>query len=621
VSHLPDAVIALESAGFSYDGVRQILSGISLEVSRGERVAILGHNGSGKSTLVKIMGALQLPTQGACFICGYDTSDSASLSAIHKSVSLVFQNPESQIVGSVVEDDAAFAPENQGIPSDEIEKRISWALEKVGLAHKRGALSSALSGGEKQRLALAGALAAEAACLVLDEPTAMLDPEGRAGVENILRGIHASGTTIVQVTHRLEDALQADRVLVLSRGQWVWQGRRQDFWSDAESLGFPLPPGLILRRRLARAEGLEPAARAAEEDRGNLSDLSDLSLWPEIDALKSQIRVQTRAQTSDRVSSAAVLEDACEDAETGDHLPKAAPLQGFCPQGLCPQNLCPQGLCLRGLCHSFDLSTPLETQVLKDVSCDIPRGSWVSILGRTGSGKSTLIQHLNALYKIQKGEIFMDGKPLPQEGPDVRALRRRVGLVFQTPEDQFFSPTVREELAFAPRNWGFSSEETDAAVLRALQSVGLREEFFDRNPLSLSGGEGRLVAIASVLAADPECLVLDEPTAGLDIHYRGEIVALLSRLRAEGRTVVTVTHDFEMAFENSDRLIVMADGVKLCEGTVPQALPVLLERQRPFMPEILQVSAALRENGADVPLTWDVDTLCRALFPPSSHGI
>jgi energy-coupling factor transport system ATP-binding protein len=252
--------------------------------------------------------------------------------------------------------------------------------------------------------------------------------------------------------------------------------------------------------------------------------------------------------------------------------------------------------------------------VLKDISCEIPQGSWVSILGRTGSGKSTLIQHLNGLYKIQKGEILIEGKPLPQEGPELRSLRRRVGLVFQTPEDQFFSPTVREELAFAPRNWGFSPEEANLSVERALQSVGLAETYLERNPLALSGGERRLVAIASVLSADPECLILDEPTAGLDARYRGEIMALLSRLRAEGRSVVTVTHDFEMAFEYSDRLIVMRDGLKASEGEVCEVLPALLELQRAFMPNILQLSALLRENGADVPLTWDAETLCDALL-------
>jgi energy-coupling factor transport system ATP-binding protein len=447
-----------------------------------------------------------------------------------------------------------------------------------------------LSGGEKQRLALAGALAAEAECLVLDEPTAMLDPEGRAGVESVLRDIHASGTTIVQVTHRLEDALQADRVLVLSRGRWLWQGRRQDFWADAESLGFSLPPALRLRRRLAGAGGgpVMDLVEAAESALPRAGDGTFPAAGNDLGAEAAR-----NALSSDTAS---------RPAEGAIHAPQPDPAT--------------LAALTRGLCYSFDVSTPLETQVLKEVSCCVPRGSWVSVLGRTGSGKSTLIQHLNGLYKIQKGEIFMEGKPIPQEGPDVRRLRRRVGLVFQTPEDQFFSPTVREELAFAPRNWGFSPKEIDTAVERALRDVGLGEGYFSRSPLSLSGGERRLVAIASVLSAGPEFLVLDEPTAGLDTHYRAEVVTLLSRLRAEGRTIVTVTHDFEMAFERSDRLIVMTDGVKLCEGPVREVLPVLLREQRAFMPEILQLSDALRKNGLGVPLTWDAEELCRALLPP-----
>ncbi|MDR3230651.1 MAG: ATP-binding cassette domain-containing protein, partial [Synergistaceae bacterium] len=245
-----DPVILLKDVDFVYDGGNRVLNGISLEVAGGERIVVLGHNGSGKSTLVKISGALQSPSQGVCFICGHDsTTDSV---AIHGKVSVVFQDPEAQIVGAVVEDDVAFAPENQGLPSAEIEKRVSWALERVGLLHKRAALSSALSGGEKQRLALAGAIAADSVCLILDEPTAMLDPEGRIEVENVLRDLHASGITIVQVTHRLEDVREADRVLVLSGGRWAWQGRGEDFPDVAESLGFELPPLENLERRLSR---------------------------------------------------------------------------------------------------------------------------------------------------------------------------------------------------------------------------------------------------------------------------------------------------------------------------------------------------------------------------------
>ena len=563
---ISDSLVVLKSVSFSYDDVRWVLNEISLEVSKGERVAVLGHNGSGKSTLVKILGALQLPSRGACFVCGLNTAETASLAEIHKRVSLVFQNPESQIVAAVVEDDVAFAPENHGFAPEVIEQRVEWALKKVGLLHKRGALSSALSGGEKQRLALAGALAADTECLVLDEPTAMLDPEGRVEVENVLRDIHASGTAIIQVSHRLEDVMHADRVLVLSHGSWIWQGKRDDFWCDAESLGFKLPPMQELRRRLSD-RGIF-AGETVEDIVDAVGSLRDYAPPPSLErnSLKEM------------------------DANRGTLL-----------------------FDIRGLNHSFNVSTPTETCTLRDVSCVAPKGRWTSILGRTGSGKSTLIQHLNGLYSVQSGEIFIEGAddgefaPIPMKGEALRNLRRRVGLVFQSPETQLFSPTVREELAFAPMNWGFSKEDTDACVERAFQSVGLRKEYLDRNPLRLSGGERRLVAIASVLSANPECLILDEPTAGLDAKYREEIVALLNRMRDIGKTIITVTHDFEMAFEQSDHLIVMDNGQKVCEGGIEEVLSALFEEEALMLPDLVRISGLLRSRGVNVPLTWRVE--------------
>jgi len=260
---------------------------------------------------------------------------------------------------------------------------------------------------------------------------------------------------------------------------------------------------------------------------------------------------------------------------------------------------------IRNLSYSFNVSTPIETRVLRNISCVIPKGLWTSVLGRTGSGKSTLIQHLNGLYGVQSGEVSIEGEvPVPTKGNALRDLRRKVGLVFQSPEDQLFSPTVREELVFAPANWGFSKEDTDFTVKRALQSVGLGEEYLDRNPLRLSGGERRLVAIASVLSANPECLILDEPTAGLDAKYREDIVTLLSGLRDMGKTIVTVTHDLEMAFEKSDRLVALDNGRKVCEGGVDDVLPELLEMDAIMLPEVVRVSALLRSRGLDVPLTW-----------------
>jgi energy-coupling factor transport system ATP-binding protein len=573
-----DPAILLRGVDFSYDGGNRVLKKISLEVAGGERVFILGRNGSGKSTLVKILGALQSPSQGACFICGIDASDAA----VHGKVSVVFQNPESQIVGAVVEDDVAFAPENQGLPSPEIEKRVSWALEKVGLLHKRSALSSALSGGEKQRLALAGALAAGSVCLILDEPVAMLDSEGRVEVENVLRDIHASGTTIVQVTHRLEDVFEADRVLVLSRGMWAWQGRGEDFWDVAESLGFELPPLVVLGRRLSRkGVPLSLCHRSSQTFAQNVVHAILDSLSP---PGQGGVDEPPRSPRSS------------EREEAADAGPPPSPFFE-----------------VRRLHYSFNVSTPLETKVLSDVSCIVPAGTWLSVLGRTGSGKSTLIQHLNGICRIQSGEILIGGQALPQSGSELRDLRRRVGLVFQSPEVQLFSPTVREELAFAPKNWGCPEEEIDARVERALESVGLDMGYLERNPLLLSGGERRLVAIASILSADPGCLVLDEPTAGLDASFRKRIKELLQGLRRAGKTVVTVTHDLDMALEHSDRLLVLDRGVRMCEGSIRATLPALLEMEASMLPEILQVSGMLWRHGVKAPLTWNVEELCRGL--------
>jgi energy-coupling factor transport system ATP-binding protein len=555
-----EAVFDLRSVCFAYDwehvGGEQTVSGaartdpllvlsdISLEIAKGERVVVLGHNGSGKSTLVKIMGALQTPTRGTCFVCGRDSS--ADASEIHRIVSIVFQNPETQIIGAIVEDDAAFACENQGVPPPEIETRISAALGRVGLLAKRGALSSALSGGEKQRLAIAGALAANSDAMILDEPTAMLDPEGRRNVESVLNELDK---TVVQVTHRLDDIAGDVRVMVLSGGKWAWRGSAEEFWDAAESLGFRLPPLVALARRLGAVATVDDVAeKLAAKYKGSPPRKPEKRRRPPSEAL----------------------------------------------------------FAVNDLCYS---PVPLDAKVLKNVSCVIPRGRWTSILGRTGSGKSTLVQHLNGLYLAQSGDIEFDGMPMPKDGAALRDLRRRVGLVFQTPEDQFFSPTVREELAFAPLNWGFPKEKVEACVASAMEAVGLDEDYLERGPLMLSGGERRLVAIASVLAAEPECVVLDEPTAGLDERYRAKIVGLLARLSAEGKTVVTVTHDFEMAFEMSDRLIVLEDGVKVYEGGVEDGLPVLLERQEAFMPDVLRVAHLLRKRGVDVPLTWDSEQL------------
>ena len=252
-------MLSLRGVGYSYsDTGRPALENVSFEARQGEWIALVGSNGSGKSTLAKHLNALLVPMQGACFISGLDTRDEKELWNVRKTVSMVFQNPENQIVSTVVEDDVAFGPENLGLSPLEIRARVDKALATAGLAAQAERAVYTLSGGQKQRLAIAGALAMGSRVLVLDEPTAMLDPQGRKEVIELLHTLHAKGITLIQVTHRLEEILDATRVLVLDKGNLVWEGTPGALFrlGDIDKRwGLEVPPIVRLRERLA-ASGL-----------------------------------------------------------------------------------------------------------------------------------------------------------------------------------------------------------------------------------------------------------------------------------------------------------------------------------------------------------------------------
>ena len=450
-------------------------------------MAIIGRNGSGKSTLAKILGGLLYPDSGEYLINGKKIQE-LNPKTLRGLIGMVFQDPDNQIIAAMVEDDVAFAPENQGLPSNEIQKRVDAAIEKVNLTHKKFSSVTALSGGEKQRLAIAGALAAKIECLILDEATSMLDPKGRADIEKALKDLHSEGLTIIQITHDLEpeNFKDVNRVIIISNGEIKWQGSPEEFFK-------------------------------------NIAALYETPVKPP----ESNSRYKGEARKIFQI---------------------------------------------KDLFFKYDE----KNYALKNLSQEIFSGQWLSIIGKTGSGKSTLVQHLNALYKIQEGKIFFEGKDLPQSGQEVHRLRKRVGLVFQHPEDQLFSATVKDELAFAPSNAGLKNSELDEAILYGLECVGLEKNFLTRNPIALSGGERRLVAIASVLSARPECFVLDEPLAGLDASYRIKILSMLARLRNEGKTIITITHDLKMALEYSDKILFLEKGEKKSSGT-PEEIQELIK--------------------------------------------
>jgi energy-coupling factor transport system ATP-binding protein len=265
--------------------------------------------------------------------------------------------------------------------------------------------------------------------------------------------------------------------------------------------------------------------------------------------------------------------------------------------------------------YSYNAGTPAEHAALEGVSFSVERGERVSIVGHTGSGKSTLAQHLNLLLFPRSGSVSIDGVSSKPGSPDARELRRKVGLVFQYPETQFFAETARDEIRFAPSNWGMRGDDLDACVDEAADAAGIEPSLLDSNPFSMSGGQRRRVAIASVIAMKPDYLVLDEPTAGLDAAGVRGLERILSDIRARGLAVVQVTHDLESALAHSDRILVLERGRAVASGT-PEEIAVFLADnpvQGLLMPPTARFAMGLRSRGIDVSVTSGVPELVSAL--------
>lgn len=253
------ALLELKDVSFSYDKRVKAVKNVSFEVEKGEYIAIIGHNGSGKSTLAKLFNGLLLPTKGELTVSGFSTADKKSLYEIRKRVGVVFQNPDNQLVSSIVEDDVAFGPENLGLPREEIGSRIDFALKAVGMEKFRRSTPERLSGGQKQRIAIAGVLALRPEVLVLDEATSMLDPEGRAEILEIVERLNREqGVTVITITHYMDEVIRADRVLVINDGEIALSGSPKEIFahgSELKAFGLELPLALYIAQRL-REEGV-----------------------------------------------------------------------------------------------------------------------------------------------------------------------------------------------------------------------------------------------------------------------------------------------------------------------------------------------------------------------------
>lgn len=485
------------------------LDDMTLEVCRGERVCVLGANGSGKSTLASVICGLLAPDEGDVELAGHavctgGVPDLAAYRDARRQLGLVFQNPDDQIVTSVVADDVAFGPENLGVPRAQISVRVARELRRVAMEKYAHADPSRLSGGQRQRVCIAGALAMEPAVLVLDEPSSLLDVRGRAAIMRVMGRLAAAGATLVHVTHFMDEALAADRVVVMQHGHVALEGTPDEVFAAKNA-------------QVIEALGLE---------------------------MPFEARLAVALRQAGAAGGAIAAPGAPSDEKPAACAPAAEPL----------------AILARDLGFSYGP----DAQALDGVSLEVPARATTAIVGQTGSGKSTLLRLLCGLEAADAGSLTVCGiNAATKRGR--RQVRRAVGYVMQHPERQLFAQTVAEDVAFGPRNQGLSAAEVERRVAHALDLVGLADRR-DASPFELSGGQQRLAAIAGVLAMEPELLVLDEPTAGLDPRGRARLRALMADLAAHGVTLLQVTHSMEDA-ARADHVVVLDQSHVLAAGT------------------------------------------------------
>jgi energy-coupling factor transporter ATPase len=545
-------MIELKKVSYEYklDEKRSIsaLDDIDLTFEQGECVAIIGSNGSGKTTLARLLNALLLPTSGKVLVDGLDTGDKNSQKTIRLKVGMVFQNPDNQLISTSVEREIAFGLENLALPYEEMEKRVAWALGSFHLGKYRKYPPNKLSGGEKQRVALASVVCMHPQYLVLDEPTSLLDAKGKKEVMSLVEEFcKQKKVSVIHITQFPEEAVVADRVLVMHKGRITLDGCPKDVFKQRDRL---------------KEIGLQPplAVKIA-------FDLSRRGIIPPDDYLTMDDVAEQLALHGRRFKRKPEHETRQIDLEFSHprgNIEKP-PVSSNRIQPL-SENSSPQ-ISIEDLTFVYNQGLPTEGKALDRVNLEIRKGDFIGLVGPTGSGKSTLVQHLNALLSPTSGKVIFDGVNLSSgsrrkdKAANLRKIRQKVGLVFQFPELQLFEDTVYDDVAFGPKNSGMSEEEIRVNVRSSMLKAGLDfDEFAPRSPFSLSGGEQRKVAIAGILALNPEVLVLDEPTCGLDSKSTVEIKKLLKDLNSRSVTIVLISHNMDLIAELAEKIISLDQG-------------------------------------------------------------
>lgn len=542
-------IISLKDVTFSYKGSkRRALDGITLNVKQGECVAILGPTGAGKSTLACVMnGTAPRFMDGS--LAGDVTVDGlvpakVGTAQMASRVGLVFGDPDTQLFGMTVEEDVAFGPANLGLGYESIMERVGKSIGDMRLAGLERRAPHRLSGGQKQATAIAGVYAMLPKIMVLDEPTSMLDPEGKARVFGIVRMLKEQlGVTVVLIEQEVDDILTlADRVFVMRSGKFVLSGTPREVFGRVEEL---------------RQAGVRV---------------------PQIVEFGTLIGAAETPFTIEEAISAAPASASVNEAAT----PAAAPRASRAAQA-------------DPVVEAVDVefTYPGGARALDGVNVTVGRGDFVAIVGQNGAGKTTLTRHFNGLLRPSSGDIRVLG--LSAQGVPTIELCRHVGYVFQNPDEQLFCTSVQEELRFGPTNIGVDPHVTSQRVEEILGDIGLTK-YREVWPKYLTKGERQRLALASVVAMDPDVLIVDEPTTGLDWVESLQILDYLERLRKEQKkTIIIITHDMNIVSLYAKRVVVMARGRVVGDGTAREIFsqPDLMELACLRRPPIADLSQAL----------------------------
>lgn len=553
--------IELRDVSYCYpNSIAPSLKNITFSVEKGNFVVIMGTNGAGKTTLNLCLNGL-IPQLFEGTFTGnviVENRDLAcnSVYSMAQHIGLVLDDPEPQILGRTVQEDTAFGPVNLGLPVEDIYRRVATALNMVGLAGYEERDTSELSGGEKQRLVIAGVLALEPEVLALDEPTSELDPAGRAEIYETIDNLRGKrNLTILLTEHNSEEIIdRADEVIVLNRGAIAWKGNPEELFRNIpllNKLGIrPIPVSIV---------------GWALYQKGRIS-FNDIPL-----------NVASAEKILRKILLNHPLKKLINESQR-----QVSPTKPEAPALLQVTNLNFQYTSNQTILHSINLA--------------IHKGEFVAIIGPNGSGKTTLTKHFNGLLKPLVGEVLVDGRSTRKYSTS--HLATTVGYVFQNPDHQIFCSTVEKEVEYGLENTNLNESEIRQRVDQVLKLTGL-EQYRTEHPMSLGKGDRQMIAVASILALKPEILVVDEPTTGLDWAGINKMMSLIKQLHQNGTTIVMISHDMEIVAQYAERVIVMKEGGILLDGSKKEVFlqSDSLTQTGIIPPQVSRLSVGLRSYG------------------------